>query len=156
PLGPMALWEPPVPVLPPPPAPAPLLDEALPEELVLPVLLALLLELLVADVHVPPMQAPPGQAAPSGFAGLEQVPMAGSHVPTSWQASLAAQVTGLPPLQTPPEQVSVWVQAQTRPDGEDAPATNWAPGVASGVAIPRIRGQRLEAGGQGQTGGPLP
>jgi len=44
-----------------------------------------------APVQVPPWQVslwvqafPSLQAVPSGFAGFEQVPVAGSHVPASW------------------------------------------------------------------------
>ena len=51
------------------------------------------------------------QAAPSGLTGFEQAPVCGSHVPASWQASGAAQVTAFPPVQTPAEHVSVRVQA---------------------------------------------
>src|SRR5439155_64072 len=54
---------------------------------------------------------PSVQAAPSGFAGLEQRPVAGSQVPASWHWSVAAQVTGFVPVQTPPWPVSVCVQA---------------------------------------------
>jgi hypothetical protein len=32
----------------------------------------------------------------SGKTGFEQPPASGSHVPTVWQASLAAQTTGAP------------------------------------------------------------
>jgi len=34
-------------------------------------------------------------------AGFEQVPLAGSHVPTAWHWSDAVQVTGLDPVQVP-------------------------------------------------------
>src|SRR5438477_328155 len=43
--------------------------------------------------------------------GLEQLPVAGSHVPATWHWSTAAQVTGLLPTQVPLWQVSVCVQA---------------------------------------------
>src|SRR3989442_966554 len=47
-------------------------------------------------------------AVPSAALGFEQVPVAGSQVPTVWHWSAAVQVTGLPPVQTPAWQVSVW------------------------------------------------
>src|SRR4051812_1510736 len=50
-------------------------------------------------------------AVPSGFTGLLHTPVIGLHAPTAWQASCAAQVTGLLPVHTPAWQVSVWVQA---------------------------------------------
>jgi hypothetical protein len=51
------------------------------------------------------------QEAPSGFAGSEQLPVAGLHVPGSWQRSLGVHVTGFDPVHTPPSQVSVSVHA---------------------------------------------
>jgi hypothetical protein len=50
-------------------------------------------------------------AVPFGAAGFEQVPVEGLHVPATWHASLAAQVTGLEPVHTPAWHVSVCVQA---------------------------------------------
>src|SRR5207249_4671089 len=71
-----------------------------------------------APMHVPAwhvsvcVQAFPSlQIVPSGFAGFEQVPVAGSHVPATWHWSLAVQVTGLAPTQVPAWHVSVCVQA---------------------------------------------
>jgi hypothetical protein len=49
-------------------------------------------------------------AVPSAFAGFVQAPVDGVHVPAPWHWSVAAQVTGFAPLQTPAWQVSVWVQ----------------------------------------------
>src|SRR2546425_837211 len=51
------------------------------------------------------------EGVPSGAAGLEQAPVEGVQVPATWHWSLAVQVTGLPPVQTPDRQESVWVQA---------------------------------------------
>jgi hypothetical protein len=51
------------------------------------------------------------QLEPSALAGLLQVPVAASQVPASWHWSLAVQLTGLPPVQAPAWQVSVFVQA---------------------------------------------
>ena len=63
--------------------------------------------------HVSPLvQASPSlQAAPFVLAGVEQVPVAGSHVPATWHWSEAVQTTGLLPVQSPLWQVSVCVQA---------------------------------------------
>src|SRR2546425_1179134 len=72
---------------------------------------------------LPPVQTPAWQvslwvqaslsshAVPSAAFGFEQVPVAGSQVPTAWHWSAAVQVTGLPPVQTPAWQGSVWGQA---------------------------------------------
>jgi hypothetical protein len=68
--------------------------------------------------HAPAWQAsvwvhafPSLQAVPFDAAGLEQVPVAESQVPTVWHWSLAAQVTGLPPTHEPLWHVSLSVQA---------------------------------------------
>src|SRR5437667_266457 len=51
-------------------------------------------------------------AVPSGLAGFEHAPVAGSHVPGKWHWSLAVHTTGFPPVHTPaPSQWSFWVQA---------------------------------------------
>src|SRR5207249_11251161 len=59
-------------------------------------------------VHVPAWQVsvrvqalPSLQAAPSGFAGLEQVPVAGSQLPAAWHWSAGAQTTGFMPVHVP-------------------------------------------------------
>lgn len=44
----------------------------------------------------------PVQAVPLGAFGLEHRPVVGSHVPAWWHWSMAAQTTGLLPVQTPP------------------------------------------------------
>ena len=54
---------------------------------------------------------PSSQVLPFAFSGLEQVPVAGLHVPASWHWSSAVQVTGFAPVQTPAWQVSARVQA---------------------------------------------
>src|SRR2546428_657435 len=46
------------------------------------------------------------QVVPSGASGLEQAPVEGLQVPATWHWSLAVQMTGLPPVQTPDWQVS--------------------------------------------------
>ena len=42
-------------------------------------------------------------AVPFATAGFEQLPVAGSQVPGAWQESDAVHVTGLEPVQVPPE-----------------------------------------------------
>jgi hypothetical protein len=68
--------------------------------------------------HVPAVQVSPEvqvspslHAVPSARLGLEHVPVAGLHVPTSWHWSLAAHVTGLAPVHVPAWHVSDCVQA---------------------------------------------
>jgi hypothetical protein len=46
------------------------------------------------------------QAVPSFAAGLEQTPVDGSHVPTTWHWSLAVHVVGFEPAHVPLWQVS--------------------------------------------------
>jgi hypothetical protein len=54
---------------------------------------------------------PSSQAVPFALDVLEQRPVDGLHVPGSWHWSWATQTTVLAPLQMPPWQVSVVVQA---------------------------------------------
>src|SRR5207245_2456486 len=72
------------------------------------------------QVSVPVQALPSLQVAPSGFAGLEHVPVAGLQVPATWHWSAAAQTTGLVPVHTPARQVSVRVQAL--PSSQAAPS----------------------------------
>jgi hypothetical protein len=69
-------------------------------------------------MHVPLWQVslwvqafPSLQAVPLAAAGLEHTPLLGSHVPAEWHWSLAVQVTGLEPTQTPTWQESDCVHA---------------------------------------------
>jgi hypothetical protein len=64
---------------------------------------------------------PSSQPLPLVLAGFEQVPVAESHVPTSWHWSLAAHTTALLPVHTPDWHVSVWVHLS--PSLHDAPST---------------------------------
>ena len=48
---------------------------------------------------------------PLGAAGFEHVPVAELQVPTVWQESDAAHVTGFEPVQTPLWQASIWLHA---------------------------------------------
>jgi hypothetical protein len=50
-------------------------------------------------------------AKPSARAGFVHIPVAGSHVPAVWHASVAVHVTGLAPVQTPALHVSTAVHA---------------------------------------------
>ena len=47
------------------------------------------------------------QDVPSAAFGLEQVPVAGLHVPATWHWSLALHTTGFDPVQVPDSQVSL-------------------------------------------------
>jgi hypothetical protein len=77
------------------------------------------------------------QGLPSGLAGNEHTPVAGSHVAT-WQSSGGGQTTGIP-TQTPLWQVSNWVQAfsssQGVPSGWPVQSSSVAVGVGVGVAL---------------------
>src|SRR6266850_2572710 len=71
----------------------------------------------VEPVHTPAWQVslcvqalPSLQAVASLVAGLEQIPLAGWHVPAAWHWSLAVHTTGFEPMQRPAWQVSVCVQ----------------------------------------------
>jgi hypothetical protein len=63
----------------------------------------------------------PVHAVPSGALGFEHCPVAESHDPATWQASLAMHVTGLDPTHVPEAQVYVRSQlfdpAQAVPSG---------------------------------------
>ena len=50
------------------------------------------------------------QVVPLATTGLVQLPLVGSQTPAVWQASVAAQVFGLPPTQAPAWQESTVVQ----------------------------------------------
>ena len=50
-------------------------------------------------------------AIPSGAGGFEHAPVAGLHVPAEWHWSLGVHTSGFDPVQTPPWQTSLLVQA---------------------------------------------
>src|SRR5213594_808388 len=77
------------------------------------------------------------QAVPSGASGLEQAPVEGLQVPATWHWSLAVQVTGLLPEQTPERQESVWVQA--------LPSLQAVPSAASGLEHAPVDGLQVPA-----------
>jgi len=64
-----------------------------------------------ANPQIPAMHTPPGQAAPSGFTGFEQMPVAASQEPASWQSSSGAQTIGVPLVHAPATQKSTMVHA---------------------------------------------
>src|SRR5437870_3766466 len=77
------------------------------------------------------------QSLQPASAGLEQLPVAGSHVPATWHWSRAVQVTGLLPTQLPLWQVSVCVQALASLQG--------VPFVAVGVEQLPVAGLHVPA-----------
>src|SRR5262245_23115628 len=85
----------------------------------------------LAPMHEPGWQEsdrvqalPSSQAEPSAFAGSVQMPVAGLQVPAVWHWSVAAQRTGLAPVQTPAWQESERVQA--------SPSSQKTPSVLAG------------------------
>jgi hypothetical protein len=66
-------------------------------------------------------------AEPFGFAGFEQTPVAGLHVPASWHWSSAVQTTGVPSVQTP-EALQVSAPSQASESAQLVP-------VATGVWV---------------------
>src|SRR5438034_1203755 len=80
---------------------------------------------------------PSSQAAPSGFAGLEHVPVAGSQLPAAWHSSAGAQTTGFMRVHVPACQVSLRVQAL--PSLQAAPS-----GFAGSEHVP-VAGSQLPA-----------
>src|SRR5947207_1635284 len=84
------------------------------------------------------VQASPSlQALPLGLVGLEQVPLAGSHVPATWHWSRAAQTTGFVPTQAPAWQVSVCVQP--------LPSLQVAPSALLGLEQVPLAGSQVPA-----------
>src|SRR5437016_13951613 len=77
------------------------------------------------------------QSLQPASAGLEQLPVAGLHVPATWHWSRAVQVTGLLPTQLPLWQVSVCVQA--------LPSLHGVPLVAVGVEQLPVAGLHVPA-----------
>jgi hypothetical protein len=51
------------------------------------------------------------QGVPFAAIGFEQDPLDGSQAPAAWHGSEAVHTTGFEPMQEPPWQASVWVQA---------------------------------------------
>src|SRR6266481_2473151 len=84
------------------------------------------------------------QSLQPAIAGLEQLPVAGSHVPATWHWSRAVQVTGLLPTQLPLWQVSVCVQV--------LPSLHAVPLVAVGVEQLPVAGSHVPATWHGRRG----
>src|SRR5207244_3038280 len=110
------------------------------------------------EVAGPVRALPSLQAAPSGFAGFEHAPVAGSQVPASWHWSAGAQATGFVPLHSPAWQVSVRVQVlpslQAAASGfagfEHAPvAGTQAPAAGQWSAGAQVRGVWVPRAGAG-------
>jgi hypothetical protein len=82
-------------------------------------------------VQVPPWQVsavhllPFSQTVPSDFAGFEQLPEPGSHIPATWHWSLAVHVFAPPLMQVPPWHVSPTVQAF--PSLQEVPSASAGP-----------------------------
>lgn len=68
-------------------------------------------------VQTPFWHVPKEHGAPSNFWGFEQVPMFTSHVPATWQSSLAEQTIGTP-AHLPTLQASVSVQGFSSSQGK--------------------------------------
>ncbi len=77
--------------------------------------------------------------APSGAFGFEQAPVAGSHVPATWHASLATHGVAAP-VQTPDAQESFWVQT--------LPSSHEVPSGAFGFVQTPVLGSQLPAAWQ--------
>ena len=98
---------------------------------------------------VPPVQVPAWQLSdcvhespslhevPSGAAGLEQRPVEGSHVPATWQASVAVHETGFVPVQVPAWQLSVCVHG--------LPSLHVVPSGAVGLVQSPVEGSQVPA-----------
>jgi hypothetical protein len=96
--------------------------------------------------------SPSSQVVPLTAIGLEQAPVAWLQVPATWHWSDAVQTTGLPPVQTPAWQVSVWVQA--------SPSSQGVPSFLAGLEQTPVSGSQSPAvwhwSGAGQITGLLP
>ena len=93
-------------------------------------------------IHAALWQVPVGvqasvHAVPSGAAGFEQIPVAGSHVPVSWHASLAVQTTGFEPVHAPDVHASVCVHA--------FPSLQFVPSGAEGFDQAPVVGSQVPA-----------
>jgi hypothetical protein len=73
---------------------------------------------------------------PFAAAGFEHVPVDGSHVPPTWQASLAAHVTGLLPTHAPPWQLSLCVHAFPSLHAVPFAATGFEHAPVDGLHVP--------------------
>src|SRR5439155_198572 len=88
------------------------------------------------QVSVRVQALPSLQAVPSGFAGFEHAPVAGSQAPASWHWSAGAQVTGFVPLHSPAWQVSVQVQALPSLEAVPSGFAGFEPTPVAGLQAP--------------------
>jgi hypothetical protein len=77
-------------------------------------------------------------AVPLALTGLLQVPLAGSHVPALWQASIALQTTVIGPVHTPDWQVLVAVQALLSEHGVPSAADGLEHAPVAGSHVPAL------------------
>ena len=77
------------------------------------------------------------QPVPSALDGLEQAPVAGAQVPTSWHWSWAMHTTGFTPVHTPAWQLSLWVQALPSLHGVPF-AFDWLVQAPVGSQVPEV------------------
>jgi hypothetical protein len=96
-----------------------------------------------SPAQTPPLQAsfteqllPSSHAVPSGLAGFEQTPVAGAHVPASWQTSSAPQGTGFEPAHAPEAHASVRVQAFPSLQSVPSGATGFEHKPVAGAHVP--------------------
>src|SRR3989441_129540 len=94
-------------------------------------------QLPLGQVSVCVQSLPSLQGVPLVAVGVEQLPVAGLHVPATWHWSRAVQVTGLLPTQLPLWQVSVCVQA--------LPSVHGVPFVAAGEEQLPVAGVHVPA-----------
>src|SRR2546426_1033176 len=94
-------------------------------------------------VHAPAWQEsvrvqalPSLQAAPSGFAGWEQAPVAGSQVPAAGRWSAAGEETGGGRVHTPAWQESVRVQALPSLQAAPSGFAGWEQAPVAGSQVP--------------------
>src|SRR6266403_2150069 len=89
--------------------------------------------------HVSPVVQglPSSHDVPSAFAGFEQAPVAGLHVPASWHWSCALHVADVPDVQAPAWHVS--------PTVHRLPSSHAAPLVLAGFEQERVVGSQVPA-----------
>src|SRR5262249_44073222 len=84
---------------------------------------------------------PSSHALPSGFAGFEHAPVAGSQTPGEWHGSWAVQTMPLVPMHAPARQMSVRVQR--------LPSSHAVPSGAGGFEHTPVAGSHTPATWQG-------
>jgi hypothetical protein len=97
-------------------------------------------------------RSPSSQALPSTFGGLEQIPVSGSQLPASWQASSGKHESGVPLAQLPAWHESLCVHAS--PSLHGAPST-FGGSLQSPVCASQVPASWQSSSGVHTTGGPL-